>query len=164
MPNGGSDCCGTCWYNRVNEGTAGYERSGVGKGIKDHCEIRGLAIETPFYTYCANHPHHMPEGGPVPVGPVFTGDSNGNRKVWVESPDTEEVRLALLNMLDGLAHVVSRDRYPFTSPGIAQVVVGQLMGFREQRAAPVLQRLLERWPESELFQEALREITNERED
>lgn len=164
MPNGGSDCCGTCWYNSVNEGQAGYERPGVGKGVKDHCEIRGLAIENPFYTYCANHPHHMPEGGAVPVGPVFTGDSNGNREVWVESPDTEEVRLGLLDMLDGLAHVVSRDRYPFPSPNIAQIVVGQLIVFREQRAVPVLQRLLERFPDTSLFEEALKQIQNEGEE
>ena len=164
MPNGGSDCCGTCWHNSVNEGQAGYERPGVGKGVKDHCEIRDLAIETPFYTYCANHPHHMPEGGAVPVGPVFTGDSNGNREVWVESPDTEVVRLELLKMLDGLAHVSSRDRYPFTSPSIAQVVVGQLIMFQEQRAIPVLRRLLERWPDSGLFEEALNQIEGNEED
>ena len=164
MPNGGSDCCGTCWYNLVNEGEAGYERPGVGKGVKDHCEIRGLAIETPFYTYCANHPHHMPDGGRVPVGPVFTGDSNGNREVWVESPDTEEVRLALLDLLDGIANVAAQDRYPFASPSIAQILVGQLIVFQEQRAVPILRRLLERRPDLELLQEALTQIESERED
>lgn len=164
MPNGGSDCCGTCWHNSVNEGQAGYERPGVGKGVKDHCEIRDLAIETPFYTYCANHPHHMPDGGAVPIGPVFTGDSDGSREVWVESPDSEEVRLALLDMLDGLAHIVSQDRYPFPSPNIAQIVVGQLIVFREQRAVPVLQRLLQRYPDTSLFEEALKQIQGAGED
>lgn len=159
MPNGGSDCCGTCWHNRVNEGKAGYERTGEAKGLKDFCEIRRLEIADPFYTYCANHPHHMPEVGNVPVGPVFTGDSFGNRDVWVESPDTKEVRLGLLAMLEGLEYVVGRDRYPFFSPGIAQTVVRQLVQFRERRAAPFLERLLERRPDAALLRDALNEIT-----
>jgi len=24
MPDGGSDCCGTCWFNERNKGEAGY--------------------------------------------------------------------------------------------------------------------------------------------
>jgi hypothetical protein len=27
MPNGGSDCCGTCWFNARNKGEAGRNRS-----------------------------------------------------------------------------------------------------------------------------------------
>lgn len=160
MPNGGSDCCGACWHNRVNEGKAGYERPGEARGVKDYCEIRGLEIETAFYTYCANHPHHMPEGGNVPVGPVFTGDSNGNREIWVESPDTEEIRLGLLNMLEGIEHVVSRDNYPFPSPSLTRILVGQLLRFGERRATPILERLSEKHPAATLFKDALDEIRN----
>lgn len=160
MPNGGSDCCGTCWYNRVNEGKPGYERPGQARGVADYCEIRGLEIEDPFYTYCANHPHHMPEGGPIPIGPVFTGDSFGRREMWTPSPDSEEVRLALLNMLEGLALVASRDNYPFTSPRIAEIVVWQLAQFRERRAEPILERLIERWPKADSLKEALEQIRN----
>lgn len=164
MPNGGSDCCGTCWHNRVNEGKAGYDRPGAAKGVKDYCEIRSLPIEGPFYTYCANHPHHMPEDALIPIGPVFTGDSFGRREVWVPSPDTEEIRLALLNMLTALDYVVTRDAYPFTSPSIASIVVRQVVEFREQRAVSVLERLLERWPEEGLFREALEQLRNAQED
>jgi hypothetical protein len=24
MPNGGSDCCGTCWFNSTHQGQVGY--------------------------------------------------------------------------------------------------------------------------------------------
>jgi len=27
MPNGGSDCCGTCWFNARNKGEARYEHA-----------------------------------------------------------------------------------------------------------------------------------------
>ena len=56
MPNGGSDCCGTCWFNSKNNGEQGYhgsEKEGVAI-----CTIRNLEIPDPFWTYCANHPHH----------------------------------------------------------------------------------------------------------
>ena len=73
MPNGGSDCCGTCWFNAKNKGQAGYDHA------SDHepafCTIRSLPIEDAFYTYCGNHPHRTPERDPIPIGPVFTGDA-----------------------------------------------------------------------------------------
>ena len=159
MPNGGSDCCGTCWHNRVNEGKSGYERPGEAKGVKDYCEIRGIAIESAFYTYCANHPHRMPDGGEFPIGPIYMGDSNGNRGVWVPSPDTEGIRLNLLHVLENLELVAARDSYPI-GMNIGSVVMQQLVQFREQRAVPILQRLSERWPKADLFKEALQQIKN----
>ncbi len=159
MPNGGSDCCGTCWYNRVNEGKSGYDRPGEARGVKDFCEIRGLEIEIPFYTYCANHPHRMPDGGEIPVGPVYTGDSFGNREVWQPSPDTEAIRLNLLHFLENIERLAYTDRYPI-GMSLGSVVVRQLVEFREQRAMPVLERLIERHPNSALFKEALGQITN----
>ena len=47
MPNGGSDCCGTCWFNRKNEGEAGYGK-GRDSSIEPYCDIRGQAIENPL--------------------------------------------------------------------------------------------------------------------
>lgn len=76
MPNGGSDCCGTCWFNRRNKGQAGYQHAFPGP---TQCEIRSLEITSPFYTYCANHPHRRPERDEVPIGPVMTGDESGRR-------------------------------------------------------------------------------------
>ena len=35
-----------------------------------HCEIRDVAIDHPFYTYCANHPHRRPDRDPIPIGPI----------------------------------------------------------------------------------------------
>ena len=99
MPNGGSDCCGTCWFNSANEGEAGY-RKGPPQG-EAHCTIRGLEIETPFWTYCANHPHHNPERVEVPIGPVYVWNDDANaRRVLEKSPDTEEIRAELLNLLE----------------------------------------------------------------
>ena len=56
MPNGGSDCCGTCWFNSKNSGEQGYQGSEKEGVVK--CTIRNLEIPDPFWTYCANHPHH----------------------------------------------------------------------------------------------------------
>ena len=100
MPNGGSDCCGTCWFNAKNKGQAGYDH--ISDPEPDFCAIRGLTIEVPFYTYCANHPHRRPDRDPIPIGPVFTGDSSGRREFWKPSPDTEEVRQHLLTLLRGM--------------------------------------------------------------
>ena len=99
MPNGGSDCCGTCWFNRSNRGQAGH-----GKGdnaIEPVCEIRDFAIESPFHTYCANHPRRAPERDAVPVGPVWV-DSGSGREVCRPSPDSGAIRNHLLACLAGI--------------------------------------------------------------
>ena len=66
MPNGGSDCCGTCWFNRSLEGQRGS--ANFNDEIPSHCEIRDLDIPDPFYTYCANHPCHRPGRDPMRQG------------------------------------------------------------------------------------------------
>ena len=137
MPNGGSDCCGTCWFNRKNEGEAGYDHADSSR--PDHCEIRGLPIAEPLYTYCANHPHRIPSKLSVPVGPVFTGDSTGRREVWRPALDNEDVRKALLELLAGLADF-DRDEYPI-GLRLGEVILRQLVEFEERRAIPDLRRL-----------------------
>ena len=72
--------------------------------IPSHCEIRDLDIPDPFYTYCANHPCHRPGRDPIPIGPVYvyraTGPSGeGGREEWQPSPDTEEIRQHLLDIV-----------------------------------------------------------------
>ena len=134
MPNGGSDCCGTCWFNRANGGNAGYDHRDP--SVEPYCEIRGVAIEDPFYTYCANHPHRRPDRDPIPMGPItrYAGDGMSNeREVWHPSPDSEEIREHLLEMLKGLVEHASDDRYPI-GPSLAEVVIRQLGEFREERA------------------------------
>ena len=46
MPNGGSDCCGTCWFNKKNKGDVGCEHA-KDPG-DDYCIIRNTKIEDPF--------------------------------------------------------------------------------------------------------------------
>ena len=138
MPNGGSDCCGTCWFNRANGGRKGsgnHDRS-----IASHCEIRDLPIRNPFYTYCSNHPYRLRRREAVPLGPVFVAEgAESTREVWVESPDTEEIRSRLLELLGGDDAI--SDHYPFFGAPIAGVVVTQLAEFREPRAIPILERI-----------------------
>jgi hypothetical protein len=139
MPNGGSDCCGTCWFNSTHEGKAGYFDVPLGAEVR--CVIRDLLIENPFWTYCANHPHHNPEQINLPIGPVYV-DAGGfpyRREVWVESPDSEDVRVMLLRLLDTMPER-PRPEYP-SSPKRDEAVIDQLMRFRERRAVPDLMRI-----------------------
>ena len=66
MPNGGSDCCSTCWFNKRNKGEAFCENPD--DLLPDFCNIRALPIEDPVYTYCANHPRRRPEHDRIPIG------------------------------------------------------------------------------------------------
>ena len=54
MTNGGSDCCGTSWFDRSNRGQSGHIPADP--TIAPHCEARDFAIQVAFYTSCANHP------------------------------------------------------------------------------------------------------------
>ena len=134
MPNGGSDCCGTCWFNGKNKGAAGYGHADDAE--PDYCTIRSLPIVDPFYTYCGNHPHRRRERDPIPIGPVFTGDE---RALWKPSPDTEEIRQHLLVLLRQMEER-PRTEYPigFYSD---ELVVWQLGEFKEPRAAVELRRI-----------------------
>ncbi|MBS7648192.1 MAG: hypothetical protein QW261_09015 [Candidatus Jordarchaeaceae archaeon] len=62
MPNGGSDCCGTCTFNRANKD----------KSQEPFCEVRNFKIEDPYWTYCNNHPRRNPLLVRTPRGPVWT--------------------------------------------------------------------------------------------
>jgi hypothetical protein len=137
MPNGGSDCCGTCWFNEKNKGEAGYGHADDPE--PNFCVIRQLKIEDPFYTYCANHPHRSPDKLETPVGPVYVGDSYGNREVWKQCPDTESVRLVLLELV---SHISAQptEEYPI---GIYrdEVIIWQLGELKETRALRHLRRI-----------------------
>jgi hypothetical protein len=146
MPNGGSDCCGTCWFNARNKGEAGY---GHADGPEPKfCTIRGLVIEHPFWTYCANHPHRRPERDPIPIGPVFiyAGGYPHDRKPWQPSPDTEEVRQHLLELVDAISEQ-PKEEYP-TGIYTDEMVVWQLGEFREGRAVEELRRIAAFLPEA----------------
>ncbi|MCP4106572.1 MAG: hypothetical protein GY749_13730 [Desulfobacteraceae bacterium] len=137
MPNGGSDCCGTCWFNKKNKGKAGYNHAK--EPGEAFCIIREIIIADPFYTYCGNHPHRRPERDNIPLGPIFTGDSSGSRKIWLHSPDTEEIREHLLKLIHDIKSR-PKSEYPI---GIHtyELVVWQLGEFKESRAIKELQRI-----------------------
>lgn len=139
MPNGGSDCCGTCWFNRANRGRRG-DRDG---SIAPYCEIRDLAIDDPFYTYCANHPHRRPDRDPVPIGPVVQG---WDRELLQPSPDTPQIRAHLLGLLNGIPNTIAKDWYPIGN-ALGATVVWQLGRFRERRAVRPLEWLVEHGPD-----------------
>ena len=135
MPNGGSDCCGTCWFNRTNQGERDWLR-GSDRSIPPYCEIREVAIPNPFYTYCANHPRRREERDPIPIGPVTRhagGGMSNAREEWMPSPDSEEIRQHLLELLDGFSANIAKDYYPI-GMGLVEVVIRQLGEFREKRA------------------------------
>lgn len=156
MPNGGSDCCGTCRINRANAGQQDYgprHREDLERVHKaSHCEIRGLDIENPFWTYCANHTSRMKRGVTVPLGPVYVHEwkevvnpetgvrgLGSNRIPWIDAPDTEEVRAQLLRFLEDLE--LLSDGYPWHGKDLGLEVVNELERLREPRAIPILEQI-----------------------
>ncbi len=154
MPNGGSDCCATCWFNKKNKGEAGYAHT-KDPG-EDRCEIRDLVIPVPgaFFTYCANHPHHNPDRIRIPIGPVYTLDEDhhpggflpGPRKVWAESPDTEEIRRELICLLGAIPERPLPE-YP-TATKRDDEVIRQLGTWQDRRAVSGLRRILSFHPDA----------------
>lgn len=180
MPNGGSDCCGTCRFNTANAGHREGGRLPIMEGnIASHCEIRGLDIENPMYTYCANHPIRLKRGLAVPLGPVYVHEwvsvvnpKTGNqglaskRRVWIDAPDTEEVRAQLLHFLKEPA--LLSDGYPFQGKDLVHEMVDELERLRETRAIPILENiakdLRENGEEWDGIQAAIERIQNAVED
>ena len=140
MPNGGSDCCGACWFNRSNSGKRGSVN--FKPDIPSFCEIRDLPIPNPFYTYCANHPYHRPNRDPIPIGPVYVHGDNDVRAFWQPSPDTEEIRQDLLDIVR--VPEEHTDGYPFYSPPPHARAIEQLVDFGDQRVVEALEDLAER--------------------
>ena len=63
----GTDCCGTCEFNAIH-------KLGVAQAESEDaflCEIRGLAIASPFWTYCHNHQRRNPLLVHEPRGPLW---------------------------------------------------------------------------------------------
>lgn len=138
MPNGGSDCCGTCWHNRSLGGKRGS--SNFNRDIPSYCEIRELDIKNPFYTYCANHPYHRPQHDTIPIGPVYV---EMNRSIWKESPDTEEIRQHLLDIVRNPEEHVD-EGYHFFSASARDRAILQLLEWRDRRLISALEELSQR--------------------
>ena len=141
MPNGGSDCCGSCWFNRSNGGKRGSAYHN--RNIPSYCEIRQLDIPNPFWTYCANHPYRRIDRDPIPIGPVYVhGAADDAREFWQPSPDTEEIRLHLLDLIRSPEK--HKDGYPFYSPAPHMTAIEQLMDFGDRRVVEALEDLAKR--------------------
>ena len=139
MPNGGSYCCGTCWFNDKNNGVAGY--AAIKKGESVICTIRDVEIVDPFWTYCANHPHHNKNKVNLPLGPVYISDNYPySRKMWLAPPDTENIRLKLLELLDSIS-ADPQSIYP-SSTDIEEEIIKQLLAFKEKCSIEGLLRII----------------------
>lgn len=157
MPNGGTDNCLTCWFNRKNRGKPGHpDRERLNDPEEPYCTIRDLPVSDPAYTYCANHPAHRPERDPIPIGPVLVaevipGTLAYERVIWKPSPDSDEVRDHLLDLLEeSTSRTTEVDEYRYRmlpGPGLTDVVVWQLGQFREQRAITRLKWVSENGPD-----------------
>jgi hypothetical protein len=146
MPNGGSDCCGTCWFNARNKGQAGYIRDR--DSGPDFCTIRNLQIDdAPFHTYCCNHPHRRPDRDSIPLGPVFVMRAGSRTAAFAEvgrdvlcaSPDAQLIRQHLLDLLTEMAPEPPTVGYAGIS--VDEAVVWQLGEFQERRAVDGLRRV-----------------------
>jgi len=66
MPNGGTDNCGVCGFNRANGGKWGWPEDKAAFE-KAYCTIRDVPIPHPIFTYCAN----CRTKSEIPDGPIL---------------------------------------------------------------------------------------------
>lgn len=98
MPNGGGDC-GECEYGGRGEYGGGAEQ------VSARCEIRGLTIDNPFWTYCGNQTHHNVLQVRTPVGPVYTTLEYPYRRVLLHpSPEEPNLRSELRALIRQLSN------------------------------------------------------------
>ena len=71
---GGSDCCGTCEFNAMND-----RESGRPEERSFRCEIRQIDIDSPFWTLCHNHPRRNPLLSRSARGPLWAALSGAFR-------------------------------------------------------------------------------------
>ena len=70
---------------------------------------------------------------------------SNDREVWIPSPDSEEIRQHLLELLETFFEHVFKNRYPI-GPDVGEVVVRQLGEFKEQRAEGHIRWISENCP------------------
>lgn len=142
----GADCCMFCCFNRANEGRSGFGDEANALRTDEHfCEIREFDVtDLPHLTFCANHPHHLRHID-VPVGPVWQCvrvEGGGYvRARFKDSPDTEEIRATLVELLDGMPEVPAHPTWFGPVEQFDEVVIIQLREFGERRALPGLRRV-----------------------
>ena len=90
----------------------------------------------------------MRHGGWVQAGqPNVTVIRENPRYVWKPSPDSEEIRRHLLNLLASIFKHMVRDRYPIGT-GLGETIIRQLGEFREKRAVTYLEWIRENLKDS----------------
>lgn len=138
MPNGGPDCCGTCWYNNANI-VSGQHSTAPDEGMH-FCTIRQLHVAEPFWTYCFNHRDRAPGGQPVPFGPAYrhAGGYPYKREPLGSPPDSAVIRDHLLSLLEGILHGDTS-----SLPGPVSALLDHLEAIREFRALPLVAELAE---------------------
>lgn len=138
MPNGGSDCCGTCRYNSVYSERARSARPEQLANIR--CQLRDFVPDDPFWTYCANHPHHNTQDARTPVGPVYASDGLYGRVEKLPAPDQEQVRLGLVDLAMRIPQVPEPEYPGETSFSVE--IIKHISHLREVRALPAVFRIL----------------------
>lgn len=141
MPNGGSDCCGECWFNSIVVANPGSHSSGSEENII--CTIRRIKIRNPYWTYCSNHQHHNLKKVEIPIGSVYINVYDGDysyRKIWIDTIDDEKTRITLLNLIDEIQEIWVSE-YP-AGVRFDEEILNSINYLNEKRAIPKLQRIL----------------------
>lgn len=81
MPNGGTDNCGLCGFNKANGGKWAWPED-KRAFEKAYCTIRNVPIPNPLWTYCANW-HTKSE---IPYGPIFTSGLHEKKALYRRIP------------------------------------------------------------------------------
>ena len=125
-----------------------WRRMGIG-GITI-ASIRRIDIPDPAYTYCANRfmtPDHEPYA--LPVGPVLVSNNPfrgvAGREVWIPSPDTEEIRRYLLEMVRDPTRGYGSYANPFPMEVFVRPYMSaatQLVQWRDRRVIGALEELI----------------------
>ena len=138
MPNGGSDCCGTCWFNTINQGEAGYIEDSSKTIV---CEIRDFTPSDPFWTYCINHPHHNSEKIRIPIGPVYVHDDTTYSRVEkIPASNSKKVRLELVKLIKKIKENPNNE-YPFGNSFNVEIIK-HIKLIKEKNAITDLVRIL----------------------
>ena len=155
MPNGGPDNCLSCHFNlgRRSHGRRDDDDDLAPYGYRRHnyCTIRRIDIPDPAYTYCANR-FMTPDSEPytLPVGPVLASNNPfrgvAGREVWIPSPDTEEIRRYLLEMVRNPTRGYGSYANPFPMEVFVRPYMAaatQLVQWRDRRVIGALEELIE---------------------
>lgn len=146
MPNGGSDCCGTCMF--FSEYDKKKQTSEISQDSICKCCIREIEIDVPFYTYCANHQDHNQKKYRIPIGPVY--ECKGYpyvRNVLKEAPNDEKTRSLIINVLNNI-NINSRIErgFIFSETDFDLEVIKHVTQLRDNRALGKLKEITN-WPE-----------------